>query len=147
MKHLNLWASRRDDSLVLSMESTFDGEVEIEYAMAPFFQALEAYAVDWMPDVVKGRRGRKYSRSIVWKALSEEIGSAKTIGLYRTQAPALDMTLRLRFPPLPQKLKLSLYLQPLSFFDGKERCQQLVEMVRAWASRYPTSFASAHSMS
>ena len=147
MKHLNLWESGREDCLMLSFEASFDCEVGIEHEMAPFFQVLEEYAGPWMPDVVEGKRGRKYSRAAVWKAFEEDRNDAtRTLGLYRTQRPAVDMTLRLRFPPLPRKLKLSLYLQSLPSFAEGERCLQFVEMVRAWALRYPVSYASSHSM-
>lgn len=146
MKRLNLWGARASDSLMLSMESSFDHEGEIERAMAPFFEALEEYGVDWMPEVVKGKRGYKYSLANVWKAFEGESGPDRSIGLYRTQEPALDITLRLRLPPLSPKLKLSVYLQPLYFMAGKERCGRLVALVRAWAGRYPTSYAVAHGM-
>ncbi|AKI99777.1 Hypothetical protein AA314_01404 [Archangium gephyra] len=37
-------------------------------------------------------------------------------------------------------------MQPLSFFAEAERCLEFVEMVRTWASHYPVSHASAHSL-
>jgi hypothetical protein len=36
-------------------------------------------------------------------------------------------------------------VKPLSFFAEAERCRKVVELVRAWALRYPTPHAVAHS--
>ncbi|WIG96080.1 hypothetical protein [Myxococcus sp. SDU36] len=147
MKHLNLWASRTEDRLTLSLESSFNGEASVEVEMGPFFETLEKYAGEWMPDVVEGKRGRKYSRTATWKAYEEARGEkTATIGLYRTQRPALDMTIRLRFPPLSPGLGVSLHIESLGTFALAERSGRFVEMVRAWALRYPVSYASAHSM-
>ena len=99
-----------------------------------------------MPDVIEGKRRRKYSRAALWKALEEQRDENRaTIGLYRTKVPALDMTLRLRFPPLPPRLRISISVQPLSFFT-EELFHQFVAMVRAWASHYPVTYASANGM-
>lgn len=148
MKHLNLWTSANEDRLHLSFEASFDCEAELEQEVGPFFQVLEDCAGDWMPDVIKGGRERKYSRAANWKALDEARDeNSASVGLYRTQWPALDMTFRLTFPPLSPELSLSLYVQSLSLFQEEERCNRFVEMVRAWALRYPVTGASAHSMS
>jgi hypothetical protein len=55
------------------------------------------------------------------------------------------MTLRLWLPPHPPTLDITVSVKPLSFFAEAERCRELVEMVRAWASRYPVPHAVAHS--
>ncbi|MDC0711005.1 hypothetical protein POL68_21215 [Stigmatella sp. ncwal1] len=147
MKHLNLWASRTEDRLMLSLESSFNGEPSVEAELEPLFEILEKYADEWMPDVVEGKRGRKYSRDAIWKAYEEaRREKTATIGLYRTQRPALDMTLRLRFPPLPPRLGVSLHIESLGLFAAAEKSGRFVEMVREWAGRYPVSYASAHSM-
>ncbi|EAU62957.1 hypothetical protein STIAU_4488 [Stigmatella aurantiaca DW4/3-1] len=100
-----------------------------------------------MPDVVEGTRRRTYSRAAVWKALEEKRGrKSVAIGLYRTQWPALDMTLRLWLPPSPPRLYLWVAVQPLSFFSEAERSRKFVEMVRAWASRYAVTRATASSL-
>ncbi|MBZ4423211.1 hypothetical protein [Myxococcus sp. RHSTA-1-4] len=100
-----------------------------------------------MPDVVKGRRHRRYSREALWKALEEKRdGDSTSIGLYRTALPALDTSLWLWLPPRAPRLKFFLEVQPLSVFANTERCREFVDMVRAWATRYPvTTYASAHS--
>jgi hypothetical protein len=100
-----------------------------------------------MPDVVSGKRQRKYSHPSFWKAL-EERRSERTsgLGLYRTKWPLLDMSLSLSFPPLlPPELNIIVKVKPLSFFTEAERCHQFVKMVRAWACRYPVTHAWAHS--
>jgi hypothetical protein len=56
------------------------------------------------------------------------------------------MSLGLRFPPLPPELDVFMRVKPLSFFSETERCRRFIEMVRAWASRYPVSYAAAHSL-
>ncbi|RKH21282.1 MULTISPECIES: hypothetical protein [Corallococcus] len=146
MKYLNLPESRSADYLALSLEATFDSATSIEEELGPFFQALEEHAGDWMPDVVGGKRDRKYSRDATWKALKERRMERITfIGLYRTQEPALDMSLSLRFPPLPSDFSVLIHIDSLPLFSEKAPCARLVELVRAWALRYPPSYASAHS--
>ncbi|HYO60219.1 hypothetical protein [Archangium sp.] len=146
MKILEFHGSRDEDYLRLDFKGTFDSQAARESELEPFLQALEEHAGEWMPDVVKGKRQRKYSRAALWKALEEE-GDERvtTIGLYRTKWPALDMSLGLWLPTLPPRLNIMIEVKPLSFFAEEERCRQFVEMVRAWASRYPVSYASAHS--
>jgi hypothetical protein len=146
MKALEFFDSRADDSLLLTFDGAFDSRAALESELEPFLQVLEAYADEWMPDVVNGKRRRKYSRPSFWKALGERRGERTSgLGLYRTKWPVLDMSLWLSFPPLPPELSLMVKVKPLSFFAQAERCQKFVELVRAWASRYPVSHASAHS--
>ncbi|HYO71819.1 MAG TPA: hypothetical protein VEU33_37655 [Archangium sp.] len=144
MKTVSVHTSKPEDSLWLEFEGTFDDRVTRQSELEPFLQTLEEYAGGWMPDVVEGKRQRKYSRDAIWKALEEEHDDIiTTIGLYRTQWPALDLSLSLWFRP--SLLKFFGHVKPLSIFTEAERCQHFVEMVRAWACRYPVSYASAHS--
>jgi len=147
MKVLNPRELHGEDSLLLTFEGAFDPQVALERELAPAIQAFEEYAGDWMPDVVKGKRHRRYSRAALWKGLEEERDENSTdVGLYRTKQPALDMTLRLRLPPRAPRLKFWLEVQPLSVFAEAESCRKFVDMVRAWASRYlVATYASAHS--
>ncbi|RKH50740.1 hypothetical protein [Corallococcus llansteffanensis] len=147
MKVLNPRESNVEDLLQLSFRGAFDPSAALERELEPFLHALEAFAGDWMPNVVHGKRARKYSRANFWKAFAEvrdEVGA--TLGLYRTTSPALDMTFRNWFPPFPPELDVQFALQPLSFFSMEARCRAFVDMVRAWASRYPVTHASAHSV-
>jgi hypothetical protein len=147
MKVLEFHGMSVDDQLHLSFKGTFDPQTALEREVEPFLHALELCAGEWMPDVVEGKRRRKYSRAALWKALEEErSANSKTIGLYRTKVPALDMTLRLRLPPLSPKLHISISVQPLSVFAMEERCRRLVEMVHAWAAHYPVTYAKASSL-
>ena len=148
MKRLKIRELPEEDSLLLRFEGAFHQQAALERELEPLFHALEAYAGGWMPDVVEGKRRRKYSRAALWKGLEEErVEKSTSIGFYRTTLPALDTSLRLWFPPLPPRLKFWLEVLPLSFFAEEARCRDFVDMVRAWASRYPVaSFASAHSM-
>jgi hypothetical protein len=146
MKVLELHDMPVEDRLLLTFDGTFDPRAAWESELGPFLQALEGHAGEWMPDVVEGKRRRKYTRAAVWKALEEERGERITfIGLSRTKWPGFSMTLWLSFPPLQPKLHILIQVQPLSFFAETERCRKFVELVRAWASRYPVSHASAHS--
>jgi hypothetical protein len=146
MKRLSVHDLKPEDSLRLTFEGSFDPQAARESELEPFLQALEEHADGWMPDVAEGKRRRKYARTSIWKALEEERnGSSIDLGLYRTKWPALDMSLWLRLPPRPPELYISIKVKPLSFFSEMERCHQFVEMVRAWASRYPVSHAKAHS--
>ncbi|WNG55703.1 hypothetical protein F0U59_13700 [Archangium gephyra] len=147
MKVLSVHDLKPEDSLMLTFDGTFDPGGALENELTPLFQALEEYAGDWMPDVVKGKRQRKYARAAIWKALDEERGErVTTIGLYRTKWPALSMTLRLYSSTTPPKLNILLEVQPLSFFTEAGRNLQFMEMVHAWASRYPVSHSSAHGL-
>ena len=146
MKVLKFHGVKDEDYLKLTFKGGFNPQAARETELEPFLLALEEYAGEWMPDVVEGKRRRKYARTAVWKALDEERHDrGTTIGLYRTKWPALDMTLRQWFPPLPPALDVTVKVKPLSFFSEVERCRQFVEMVRAWASRYPVPHAVAHS--
>jgi hypothetical protein len=147
MKVLEFHDLSPEDRLTLTFESAFDHRGPLESELDPLFQALEEFAGDWMPDAIDGKRRRKYSRAAVWKALEEKRDEDSTsIVLRRTKWPALYMWPRVDFPPLPPELRITLKVQPLSFFVGVEHCRKLVDMVRAWASRYPVSHAAAHSM-
>ncbi|WNG55687.1 hypothetical protein F0U59_13600 [Archangium gephyra] len=146
MKVLEFYDSRDEDHLRLSFKGVFDSRAAWESELEPFFQALEEYADGWMPDVVQGKRQRKYARAALWKALDERRdGNHTGFGLYRTKWPALDGSFWLWLPPRPPELDMSLEVKPLSFFAEAERCRKLVEMVRAWVSRYPVAYARAHS--
>ncbi|WP_224362074.1 hypothetical protein [Hyalangium versicolor] len=147
MKKLSVHDLKPEDRLRLTFKGVFDPQATLESELEPFFQALEEYSDEWMPDVVEGRRRRKYARAAIWKGLEEERdGNSTDLGLYRTSWPALDMHLWLWLPPKPSELELMTKVQPLSFFAEAERCRKFVEMVRAWASRYPVSHAMAHSV-
>ncbi len=146
MRVLNVHDSRPEDSLWFEFNGIFDPRAARETELEPLVLALEEHADGWMPDVVEGKRRRKYARAAIWKSQEEarhERGT--TIGLYRANWPALDMTLRQWFPPLPPQLNITLKVKPLSLFSEVERCRHFVEMVRTWASRYPVPHAVAHS--
>ncbi|WP_163787328.1 hypothetical protein [Myxococcus vastator] len=147
MKVLDAHGSSVDDNLLLSFEGAFDQMAEVEREVEPFLQALDACAGQWMPDIVRGKRRRKFSREAVWEALKERRDENSTsIGLYRAHSPELDMSLRLGFPPLAPKLRIWIDVKPLSLFGEAGECRRFIEMVRAWASHYPVPYASAHSM-
>ncbi|HYO73044.1 MAG TPA: hypothetical protein VEU33_43980 [Archangium sp.] len=146
MKVLSVHALKPEDSLWLTFKGAFDPQAAWESELEPFLQALEEHAGEWMPEIIEGKRRHPYTRTAVWKALEEKRHDRGTsLGLYRTKWPALDMWPRLTFPPLPPSLTLLLKVKPLSFFAEAERCRQLMDMVRAWASHYPVSHAAAHS--
>jgi hypothetical protein len=147
MKVLTFRDLNVEDRLRLFFEGTLDRQPALERELEPFLQALEGYADQWMPDIVEGKRRRKYSRAAVWKALEEARDAyGSIIEFRRTGLPALLMTLALRSSREPPVLDISLDVQPLSFFSEAERCAGLVDLVRAWASRYPVTHVSAHSM-
>ena len=146
MKVLTTHDSKPEDSLGLDFEGVFDPRAPWESELEPFFQALEEYADGWMPDVAEGKRRRKYARAAIWKALEEERdGNSTDLGLYRTEWPALETLFSLALPPRPPELRMGITVKPLSFFAEAERCRKIVELVRAWALRYPTPHAVAHS--
>ena len=146
MKVLEFHGARDEDYLWLTFEGAFDPRTALESELEPFLHALEEYAGEWMPDVAEGKRRRKYARAAIWRALEEERDENSTsLVLQRTKWPALYLWSRLDFPPLPPELRVTLKVRPLSFFAETERCRKFVELVRAWASRYPGPHAVAHS--
>ena len=146
MRVLKFQDSRDEDALCLSFEGRFDPRIPLEEELTPFFHALEEYADGWMPEVINGKRYRKYDRAALWKSFEERReGNSTELGLYRTKWPAIDSLFLLWLPPRAPELDLFLKVKPLSFFAEAERCRLFVEMVRAWASRYPVSHATAHS--
>ncbi|EPX60015.1 hypothetical protein D187_002101 [Cystobacter fuscus DSM 2262] len=146
MKVLEFHGVKPEDSLDLTFEAAFARQTELQRELRPFLQTLEEYAGEWMPDVVNGKRRRKYTTAAVWKALEERGYERYTFcGFYRTKWPALDMFLGINLPPLPPMLDIMVSVKPLSFFSEVERCHQFVEMVRAWASHYVVTHAAAHS--
>ncbi|ATB29658.1 hypothetical protein [Melittangium boletus] len=145
MKVLSVRDVKAHDDLWLSFEGAFEHS-DWEGGLPAFCQALEQCAGEWMPDVVQGKRRRKYTRAAFWKALEEARDERVTIlGLFRTKWPALDMVFSIYSPPLVPSVSVSLTLRPLSFFADEERCRMLVEMVRAWAVNYPVSHAEVSS--
>jgi len=146
MKRLQLRDLPPEDSLWLSFDGSFDSQVALERALEPFFHALEQYAEGWMPDVVEGKRRRKYSRPAIWKALEEKRdGNFTSMVLGRTAWPAVSLWPSFELPPRAPGLRVTLEVQPLSLFTEQERCYQFVELVRAWACHYPVSHAFAGS--
>jgi hypothetical protein len=146
MKVLKFHDLKSEDQLDFRFEGTFNPQAPLEHELEPLLQALETFAGGWMPEVIRGKRQRKYSRAAIWKSLEEERDENSTsIGLYRTKVPALDMTLRLWFPPDETELYIGLALRPLSFFT-EERSRNFVDMVHAWASHYPVTHAKANSL-
>lgn len=136
-----------EDSLRLSFDGAFDPQAELKRELEPFFAALEAGAGDWMPDQVEGQRRRKYSRASIWKSLEEARGRYNSIiGLYHSAYPSVELALNVGLTSRRPELGVSLTLQPLSYFADAERCRKFVEMVCAWASRYPVPYAMAHSI-
>jgi hypothetical protein len=146
MRVLSVHDLEPEDSILLTFNGAMKPQTALTSELEPFLEALEKYADGWMPDIVNGKRRRTYSRSSFWKALEERRDENSTdLGLYRTEWPALDGRLGLWLLPRPPELDIHLRVKPLSFFVEKERCRQFIEMVRAWAARYPVSHASAHS--
>ncbi|CAM4419670.1 hypothetical protein [Corallococcus exiguus] len=147
MNVLDAHSSSADDNFLFSFEGAFDQMAEVEREVAPFLQALAVCAGKWTPDIVRGKRRRKFSRENVWVSLKERRDENSTsIGLFRAHSPELDMMLSLQFPPLAPKLRIWIDVKPLSLFSETEECRRFIEMVRAWARHYPAPYASAHSM-
>ncbi|WP_141620723.1 hypothetical protein [Myxococcus sp. AB036A] len=141
----------RDLSKVDSLRFTFAGAYEprngLERELEPFLDALEECADGWMPNLVKTGRKRKYSREAVWRALEERRNEYGTIiGLFRSENPSVSLVLNLGPADEQSTLRVSLSAQPLSFFDKVETCRGFVAAARAWASRYPSEYAAAHSL-
>lgn len=147
MSGLNEHSFKTEDCLRLTFDGAYDASSPRERELEPLLQVLESHAGEWMPDVVTGRRQRRYSRDAFWKALGEGDGERYShCGLSLAKWPAMDMSLGLCLDPLQPRMDLQLKVAPLSFFSEEEQCRRFVEMVRAWAVRYPVAYAAAHSM-
>ncbi|RKH13539.1 hypothetical protein D7V97_05455 [Corallococcus sp. CA053C] len=135
------------DRLRLSLKGSLAYQGRFEDSFEPFFQALESYAGDAMPNVVRGLRHRKYSRASVRKALEERReGNSTSVALFRTEPPAIELGLDVWLSCRPVEISVWFDVQPLIRFMDAERCGEFVKMVRAWASQCVVSYASAHSM-
>jgi len=62
MKVLGLHELKPEDELEFRFKATLSPEVALGEELAPFLQALEVWSGEWMPDIVEGKRQRKYSR-------------------------------------------------------------------------------------
>src|SRR5690349_5841034 len=117
MKALKFRDLNVEDRLRLFFEGALEHPPALERELEFFLQALERHAGPWMPDLVEGKRRRKYSREAVWKALVESRDAyGSIIEFRRTEEPALLLTLALRSSREPPVLDISLDVQPLSFF-------------------------------
>ncbi|WP_257455800.1 hypothetical protein [Archangium lipolyticum] len=146
MKALSVHDLQPEDSLWLDFKGAFNPQAARESELEPLIEAIEKYASGWMPDIVNGKRLRKYSRASIWKALDERLdGNSTALGLYRTEWPALDSRLRLWLPPRVPELDIIINVKPLLFFAEEKRCRHFMEMVREWASHYLVPHAVAHS--
>jgi hypothetical protein len=135
--------SPADDELLLSFKGAHDPRAALDRELEPFLRALETYAAGWVPEVVKGKRYRKYSRASVLRSLDERRDESGTgIGLYRTKPPALAGSLWLGPGTWFDAFML---LKPLSFFAAEDRCRDVVDVFRAWAAHYAVTHAHAMS--
>jgi len=138
--HLNLelWAP---ESPIAGGDQGLDGILE----------ALETHAGGLMPDRVPlgGERKAGYSRAAARQELARATPPARSVWLTRTADPVVEY--RIGFADLcPNKFELSAHIAPLEFFQepahARERSQQVVSLVRAFAGRYPLCWGFAHGM-
>ncbi|RKG84607.1 hypothetical protein D7W82_22015 [Corallococcus sp. CA049B] len=135
-----------NDNLHLSFKGSFNALADPQNELTPFLDALESGAGPWMPDIVEGKRRRRYTHAAVMKALAESREDRSAlVGLYRTAKPGLEMTLLLSFPPLSPSIDIWVEVKSLDLFGAEACCRAFLEMVRAWALHYPVTYASAHS--
>ncbi|TQF09875.1 hypothetical protein FJV41_42400 [Myxococcus llanfairpwllgwyngyllgogerychwyrndrobwllllantysiliogogogochensis] len=146
MKTLTLHDLNKADCLRLFYDGAFNPRDGVESEVAPFLDALEKYADGWVPTLVKAKRSRKYSRDAVLRAIDERRDAyGSSIGLFRSESPGVSLSLTLGLTQEEPDLSVSLNVQPISFFAQEEASRGFVAMVRAWASRYPSHYAAAHS--
>ncbi|GEL75468.1 hypothetical protein [Myxococcus virescens] len=146
MKTLTLHELNKADCLRLFYDGAFNPRDGVESEVAPFLDALENHADGWAPTLVKAKRVRKYSRDAVLRAIDErrdDYGSS--IGLFRSESPGVSLSLTLGLAQTEPDLSVSLNVQPISFFAQEEASRGFVAVARAWATRYPSHYAAAHS--
>ncbi|WP_426745098.1 hypothetical protein VZQ01_27290 [Myxococcus faecalis] len=136
-----------EDHLTLSFEATYDPTADLKSELAPLLEALEARAGAWMPDFVEGSRPYPYSRSAVLTALEENRRRRSTsVSLSQTSGHLADMSVGLWLPPSGKRIHVYISVQPIALFGDAALCQGFMDMVRAWASHYPVTLATANSV-
>lgn len=139
---MNTREQHRTDRLKLSFRAHGYPLAKSDFDITPFLVALDTYAAEWMPDLVKGKRRRKYSHGAVLKALEEQqtaLGSS--VFLWRSTPPESELSVDIWGGASPGPLSVSFQVWPLSLFEepanASDRSRRLIELARAWASHYP----------
>jgi len=114
----------------------------------PFFAALEAHAGEWKPNKVDNWR-RNYSRAAAVKTLKKHVSALGNLGLTLLRAePFVVMSLGIKHLAWPTQFSVTIEIYPLSLAEAPERAthwsRALVELLRAWSSAYPVTYAHIH---
>ena len=137
------------DYLSIDFEARGDPLAQGDAGLAPFFDALEAHAGEWMPEEINGRRRKRYSRTAALKELKMSVSSlgVRNADFYRA-SPFAKMWMRIENQPWPHQFLVSMSIYPLSLMDEPVRAErwrrQLIDLLRAWSSHYPVTHALVH---
>lgn len=150
MKRLD---SNRHDSLRCELEGLGLPLTNDEY-LDGFRQIMEKHAGELMPTLVsrggKGRRKRKYSLATFRQAVQEAKEHMPPENVYFERRAFPEASGWIDFHEQAKRFFIWLDVLPLTYFQERERaenrCRQLVDMVRGWASWYPISYGWAHSL-
>lgn len=127
-------------------------EEGIPEELTDVLEILEAHAGEWMPRLISSAKGpkRKYSRENLLKALAlkKPFYPILTFHLLR-KSPKVTVSFRLPVEIDPH-WQISVTINPLSSFQEpehvEERSRKLVDLMRAWASRFPPLYGHGHSL-
>jgi hypothetical protein len=141
----------QDDSLDLTLFATAY-PIERGFAgLEPALDIIEATGQEFRPKNINFKRKRKYSRQLLQERLEEETfqGTVQLLfGCSRFPDGHFNVACSLKVPE-DERFRLSLYVRPLSVFrepgKAEERVSRLVDLARAFASRFPVSYGYAHS--
>jgi len=135
---IGLWAP---ESPIAGSDDRLDGILEV----------FETHAGVLMPDKVSmgGKRLAKYSRTAAHKRLARAGYPIREVWLDRTASPEIECGL-IFHESRPNRFEMTAYVKPFEFFQepaqAVERSHDVVDLVRALASRYELSWGYAHSV-
>lgn len=148
---MNVDEWNKDDSLDLTLYSTAYPIGQGFAGLEPVLDILEATGRELRPKNINFKRKRKYSRQILQERLEEETfqGTVQLLfGCSRFPNGHFGVSCSLKVPE-EERSSLDLYVRPLSVFrepgKAEERVSRLVDLTRAFASRFPVSYGYAHS--
>jgi len=136
------------DSVLLDFTARCNPLAEGDAGLDSFFAALEAHAGPWMPNKV-GKRRRNYTRAAAVKTLKEQVDVLGDLGMMLLRAePFVEVTLEILHLPWPTQFWVNANIYPLSLAEAPahttEWSRAFVDLIRAWASAYPVTYAHVH---
>jgi hypothetical protein len=125
-----------------ALESPIDaGDEGLDDAL----RIVESYAGELMPDMawIRSKTKAPYSRAVARQTLSNQEPPLRMVALFRSSAPEAEWGLSFGDQPL-SRFRVSISAAP---FSAEQRGQQLLSLMRAFASRYAPHWGFCHNIS